>query len=453
MAFTHHHLVTDAGGLETYFQATGWVVAVSGGLDSMCLLHALTLLQQDHHCPPMRVLHINHSLQSQADQWQQDVENKCQDYGLNCISHKVVLCPQELRELGVEAAARNARYSVFKEHVQLGEVLLLGQHADDQTETLFLRLLRGAGVAGLRAMPQERLLGLGRLVRPMLHVRQIDLYDYAKHHHLSWCEDPSNQNTHFDRNYLRNQVMPRLRHRWPALDQRAATVTALMSDTQALLDEVGAADFILMRKETNIGECLPCADVTALSRPRRHNLLRYWLAQNQVPMPDYALLRGIDKDFLRSAPDAQPYLKLGDNWCLRRNQGHLLLMQQTEQPSGTVTSGAFTMELQTILQGSVALPEGVLCLNHSAKVGLALVVGDVIEWRFRTGGERCKPMGRMHSQSLKKLLQEAKVPAWERDYIPLFYVNGRLAMVAHLWINSGFETDLGTPAWCWQRAT
>jgi len=138
---------------------------------------------------------------------------------------------------------------------------------------------------------------------------------------------------------------------------------------------------------------------------------------------------------------------------LRRNQGHLLLMRRTEEPGSTVTSGAFTMELQAILQGLIALPEGVLSLNQGAKVGLALVEGDFIEWRFRTGGERCKPIGRIHSQSLKKLLQEAKVPAWERDYIPLFYVNGRLAMVANLWINSGFETDLGTPAWCWQRAT
>jgi len=453
MAFSHHELVTDSGGLKALFQAPGWVVAVSGGLDSMCLLYALVLLQQNHQCPPVRVIHINHSLQPQADQWQRDVEKKCQDYGLACSSHKIILGAQELRQLGLEAAARNARYDVFKDHLQVGEVLLLGQHADDQTETLFLRLLRGAGVSGLQAMPQQRALGLGCLVRPLLHVRQTDLYDYAKLHHLTWCEDPSNQNGRFDRNYLRHQVMPLLRRRWPAVDQRVATVAALMGDTQALLDEVAFADFMSIRKKTEVSECLPCADIKALSRPRRHNLLRYWLGQYHVPMPDYSTMQGIDRDFLYSALDGQPYLQLGGGWCLRRTQGNLLLMRRTEQRSAAVSSGVFTIERQSLLDGLVALPEGGLCLGQGEKVGLALVEGDFIEWRFRTGGERCKPLGRSHSQSLKKLLQEAKVPAWERDRLPLFYVNGRLAMVADLWVNSGFEADVGARAWCWQRTT
>ena len=453
MAFSHHALVTDSGGLKTYFQASAWVIAVSGGLDSMCLLHALVLLQADQHCPPIRVIHINHNLQPQADQWQQDVEKKCHHYGLACVSHQVTLCPQEIRQLGLEAAARNARYDVFKQHLQVNEVLLLGQHADDQTETLFLRLLRGAGVSGLRAMPQHRVLGLGRLVRPLLHVRQTDLYDYAKLHHLTWCEDPSNQNSHYDRNYLRHQVMPLLRLRWPVLDQRVATVTSLMGDTQSLLDEVASADFLLMRKENEVSECLPCAEIKALSRPRRHNLLRYWLGRHHVPMPDYATMHSIDNDFLYSALDGQPYLQLADGWCLRRNQGNLLLMRQAEQHNATTLSGAFTVESQTLLEGSIVLPEGVLRLNQGESVGLSLVEGDFIEWRYRVGGERCKPMGRAHSQSLKKLLQETKVPAWERDRLPLFYVNGQLAMVANLWVNSGFEASASVPAWCWQRAT
>ena len=452
MAFSHHQLVTKSAGLKGHFQASGWVIAVSGGLDSMCLLHALVLLQQNQHCPPLRVIHINHGLQLQADQWQRDVEKKCQGYGLACASHKVVLCPQEQRQFGLEAAARNARYNVFKQHVLMGEVLLLGQHADDQTETLFLRLLRGAGVAGLQAMPQQRALGLGCLVRPLLHIRQTDLNHYAKIHHLTWCEDPSNQNARFDRNYLRHQVMPLLRQRWPALDQRIATVASLMGDTQALLNEVAYDDFMLVRKETEVGECLPCAEIKILSRARRHNLLRYWLSHNHVPMPDYAAMQSIDKDFLYSAPDAQPYLQLG-GWCLRRNQGDLLLMRLPEQLSKAAVSGFYTIEYQVLLDGLITLPDGELHLNQGEKVGLALVEGDLLEWRFRAGGERCKPLGRTHSQSLKKLLQEAKVPAWERDRLPLFYVNGRLAMVADLWVNSSFEAGAGAPAWCWQKAT
>jgi len=452
MSFSHYQLITDAAGLKAHLQASGWLIAVSGGLDSMCLLHALVLLQRDHHCPPLRVIHINHGLQLQADQWQQDIEKKCQDYGLPCSSHKVTLCPQEQRQLGLEAAARNARYEIFKKHVQMGEVILLGQHADDQTETLFLRLLRGAGVAGLRAMPQQRTLGLGCLVRPLLYVRQTDLYDYAQSHHLDWCEDPSNQNTRFDRNYLRHQVMPLLRQRWPALDQRMATVASLMGDTQALLDEVASADLMLMRKETEVGECLPCAEIQDLSRARRHNLLRYWLDRHQVPMPSYVTMQTIDREFLYSALDGQPYLQLGD-WCLRRNQGDLLLLRRSEQPNVVAMSWICDVELQALVSRSIDLPDGALCLKQGAKVGLALMEGDCLERRFRVGGERCRPLGRAHSQSLKKLLQETKVPAWERDQLPLFYVNGQLAMVADLWVNVGFEAALDAPSWCWQKGT
>jgi tRNA(Ile)-lysidine synthase len=452
MKFSYHSLITDLAGLKLHFQASSWVVAVSGGLDSMCLLHALVQLQRHHSCPSLRVIHINHDLQAQADQWQQDVEQQCQNYGLLCASYKVSLCTQEQGKLGLEAAARQARYAVFNQHLQAGEVLLLGQHADDQTETLFLRLLRGAGVAGLRAMPQQRSLGLGCLVRPLLHVRQTDLNVYAQTHQLSWCEDPSNQNSRFDRNYLRHQVMPLLRQRWPALDKRIATVASVMGDAQLLLDEVACADLVWVRKGYGVGERLHCEKLKDLSRARRHNLLRYWLDQHHIAMPDHATMKHIDREFLYSAQDGQPYLQLGD-WCLRRNQGHLLLMRRSDQSNMMAVSWHYSVESQTLLRGLIALPDGIFCLKKEAQVGLMLAPGDYLERRFRAGGERCKPLGRAHSQSLKKLLQEAKVPAWERDHLPLFYVNGKLAMVADLWVNSGFEAALGDPAWCWQKAT
>ena len=455
MAFSYHQLVSGPGGLKEHIQASTWVVAVSGGLDSMCLLHALVQLQLNYPCPSLRVIHINHGLQAQADRWQFDVEQQCKDYGLECFSHKVVLCAKEQKQLGLEAAARNARYDVFKQYVQAGEVLLLGQHADDQTETLFLRLLRGAGVAGLRAMPQQRSLGLAWLVRPLLYVRQTDLNDYAKTNYLTWCEDPSNQNSRFDRNYLRHQVIPLLRQRWPSLDQRIATVTDLMGDAQVLLDEVAATDLMLMRGTTEsdgVSECLSCEKLKALSRVRRHNLLRYWLGGHHVPMPDRVAMQVIDREFLYSAVDGQPYLQLGD-WCLRRDQGNLLLMRRLEQTDAKMVNWTCDMERHIFLHGSIVLPDGVLCVKKGAGVGLALAEGDCLERRFRVGGERCKPLGRAHSQSLKKLLQEAKVPAWERDLLPLFYVNEKLAMVADLWVNSDFETVLGEPAWYWQKAT
>ena len=169
-------------------------------------------------------------------------------------------------------------------------------------------------------------------------------------------------------------------------------------------------------------------------------------------MPDYAAMQGIDTQFLYSAIDRQPYLQLGQ-WCLRRNQGHLLLMPHAKQCGGPAMSWHCDVALQALQAGSIALPEGMLCLTQGVKVAMILAQDDELERRFRVGGERCKPVDRAHSQSLKKLLQEIKVPAWERDQVPLFYVNGELAMVADLWVNSGFEATTGGLAWSWSRAT
>jgi len=450
MAFTHHVLTTQTSGLKPHFQAAGWLVAVSGGLDSMVLLHALVQLSQSQQCPPIRVAHVNHGLHTDACAWQQQVEQQAQAYGLACAIQNVVIDPLLKQKLGLEAAARDARYQFFEQQLGAGEVLLLAQHADDQSETMLLRLMRGAGVAGLRAMPQQRNLGMGCMLRPLINVRQQALADYANQHQLVWCDDPSNDDTRFDRNFLRHQVLPLLRQRWPAMDRRWATTALVMDDTTQLLDEVAAADLCLLNKGSANSECLPSGALLALSKPRRHNLLRHWLALHKVPVLSHAAMQRIDDEVLASADDAQPCLVFGA-WSLRRNHGQLWLAPYAGHGSVMVFEPWSTTISQAHLDHGVMVLSAGQLKTGDYTVAIALSVGDCLELRGRTGGERCKPLGRVHSQSLKKLLQEAKVPAWQRQHLPLFYVNGELAMVADLWVNAGFEPAFGQSAWGWQK--
>ncbi|HCH32948.1 MAG TPA: tRNA lysidine(34) synthetase TilS [Oceanospirillaceae bacterium] len=450
MAFTHHVLTTPASGLKPHLRSAGWLVAVSGGLDSMVLLHALVQLSQSQPCPPIRVVHINHGLHADAQAWQRQVEQQAQAYGLACATQNVVIDPVLQQKLGLEAAARDARYQFFEQQLQAREVLLLAQHADDQSETLLLRLMRGAGVAGLRAMPQQRSLGLGSMLRPLINVRQQALVDYADQHQLAWCDDPSNDDIGFDRNFLRHQVLPSLRQRWPAMDRRLATTAAVMHDTAQLLDEVAAADLYLLNINSAHSECLPTAALLALSKPRRHNLLRHWLALHKVPVLSYAAMQQVDDEVLISADDAQPCFVFGA-WSLRRNHGQLWLAPYEGHGKAWVFEPwSATITAADLDHGVMVLSAGKLHAGDYT-VAMALSVGDHLELRGRLGGERCKPLGRRHSQSLKKLLQEAQVPAWQRQHLPLLYVNGELAMVADLWVNAGFEPGFGEPAWGWQK--
>ncbi|MCB1676716.1 MAG: tRNA lysidine(34) synthetase TilS, partial [Halioglobus sp.] len=178
-------------------RAPHWYVGYSGGLDSTVLLH---LLQQwrtaNPRSPALTAIHVNHCLQSGADAWQAHCEHLCRELGVPLVSRAE---PVRAGAQGIEAAARAVRYRIFERQLQAGAVLFLAHHLDDQVETFFLRLLRGAGLQGLAAMPARRSLGGGLLARPLLQRPRSQLEDYAREHQLRWVEDPSNTDTALDR--------------------------------------------------------------------------------------------------------------------------------------------------------------------------------------------------------------------------------------------------------------
>ena len=220
-------------------RAPHWYVGYSGGLDSTVLLH---LLQQwraaNPGAPALTAIHVNHCLQAAADAWQVHCEQQCHALGVPLISRTE---PVRASGQGIEAAARAVRYGIFERQLQAGAVLFLGHHLDDQVETFFLRLMRGAGLQGLAAMPARRPLGRGVLVRPLLRVPRTRLEDCAREHHLRWVEDPSNTDTALDRNFLRRQLLPALASRWPAYRQTVARAGDHLAAAAALLQELSPA--------------------------------------------------------------------------------------------------------------------------------------------------------------------------------------------------------------------
>ena len=420
--------------------AKRWLLAVSGGLDSMCLLHLAHQLQQTGFItPPIEVIHVNHGLQASAGAWQETVEQQSAAYGFACHSRQITIADHDLQQSGVEAAARNARYGVIAELVNDGDVVLLAQHADDQMETFFLRLLRGAGVAGLGAMPRQRQLGNGSLSRPLLNVSRLQLEVYAQEQQLTWVEDPSNSDTRFERNYLRHEVMPALRKRWPSVAQRIATSTEIMQDTQDLLQELAAEDLQSCQsdKELNGSRGLLLDALLALSSARRNNLLRHWLGLQADEIPSYEVLQRIYDEVLLAAADGQPEIVLG-SCMIKRSYGSIYCV--TEQSTGQWDAPQ-TLVWQDTFANQQAIPFAGGWLVPASD-GIWLQQGDVLVAKKRQGGERCQPQGRKHSQSLKKLLQEYQVPAWQRATLPLIYRNDELAMVANFWICEGLQTNV-----------
>lgn len=425
--------------------APRWWVALSGGLDSTVLLHVLAQARAiDPSLPPLMALHINHQLQSAADDWQQHCQRLCRDLGVPLHCETVAVEPAGQ---GVEAAAREARHAVFEEMLGAGEVLFTAHHRDDQVETFFLRLLRGAGVEGLGAMATTRALGAGCLYRPLLDWSREALEDYARRHGLRYVEDPSNLDTDFDRNFLRREVLPLLAGRWPGyrdtVSRAAAHLRESSSQLRALTPRVPTC-------HNTMGDSgLDLAALLALPPVLAGRALRDWLAALGVTQPpDRAALA----EFLRQLAEA------GEGGCPRFDTGGLSLQRYRggayvlPEPVDWVPPGEFN------LAPGESLPVaglGTLSLVSAPGAGLDLGPGEALSVRWRAGGERCRPLGRSGSRGLKKLLQEAGVPPWWRDRVPLLYLGGELLAVGDLWLCESSRLVRDGSAWQvrWQRNT
>lgn len=396
--------------------APAWHVGFSGGLDSTVLLHLLADLARHHSLPPLYAIHVHHGLQAAADGWPAHCRRVCETLGIALQIIHVTVAPGA----SLEAAAREARYAAFSEVLKEGELLLTGQHRDDQAETVLFRLLRGAGVRGLAAMPTQRVLGKGGLFRPLLAVSRIELEDYANRHGLTWIEDPSNTDVHHARNFLRKQVMPLLQERWPQAGVSLARTAAHLSEAQGLLDELAEQDLSAARAISPfvwLGlPVLSLAPLALLSAARQRNALRFWLAAfSRLPDTDH----WVGWETLRDAgEDARPVWRLVDGE-LQRSNGHIWWLPDTWRlpDEGAVTWPA---------------PRSGLMLGGNGHVTL---VGDIppgpFEVRYRTGGEVMQVPGRGR-RDLKRLLNEQGVPAFVRGRLPLLYRDGQLLAVANL---------------------
>ncbi|NLD15030.1 MAG: tRNA lysidine(34) synthetase TilS [Gammaproteobacteria bacterium] len=401
--------------LQSHTAAPGWCVALSGGLDSSVLLHALDAVRQQQACPPLRAVHIHHGLQAVADSWPQHCQALCAQLEVPLQ----VIHVQVDAQASTEQAARQARYTALAGQLQAGERLLVAQHADDQSETLLLRLLRGSGVLGLQAMPASRPLGQGLLLRPLLTVARRDLEHYARQAGLDWIDDPSNDSDDFDRNFVRNRVLPLLRQRWPGLDAVWQRTTGHMREAQGLLDELAVIDLQQTRIEPQPDwlrlECLDFNEIRPLSAARQHNLLRYWL-RDKTLLPDSAHWAGW-QTLLQAGAGAQPLWQLQGGALVRDGPRLYWLpphwLQSPPEP-----------ELTQVANGDYRLPDNGL-LRIAGLAAAPLRVG------YRQGGEQLNLHGRGR-RDLKRLLQEQGVPVFVRNRLPLLFAGTQLIAVAGL---------------------
>lgn len=402
--------------LTPYRNAPAWHIAFSGGLDSTVLLHQLAELARLHALPPLSAIHVHHGLQAAAEAWPAHCAAVCAQLGMPLqVIHVEVQLGASL-----EQAARDARYQAFIECLQAGEVLLTAQHRDDQAETLLFRLLRGAGVRGLAAMPRERALGAGLLVRPLLDVPRACLHRWATERQVPWVEDPSNADDRPSRNFLRLKIFPTLATRWPQASQNMARAAAHVNEALQLLEELGREDL----EDALMGNSYPWLGVPTLSLPplrrltaaRQRNALQTWLAP-LTRLPDAAHWAGWH-DLRDATPAATPIWRLADGELHASQKRIWWLSGYWLQPP--LPAGPWLDPSQPLL-----LP------GNGELRWLGDPLAGELQVRYRQGGETMALQGRGH-RDLKRLLNEIGVPAFARARLPLLFVDGKLVAVANL---------------------
>ena len=413
--------ITDI--LQPLAGAPRWYVAFSGGCDSTVLLHLLNEYCRVHPkiSPTLIAVHVNHQLQAPAASWQQHCREVCRSWGVS-LEEPVVSVIDEGE--GPEASARRARYSAFSSLLQSGDILFMGHHQDDQTETFLLRLLRGAGLHGLAAMPASRELGHGRLERPLLRWPRHQLVDYARQHQLDWIEDPSNDDERLDRNYLRKQVLPLLAQRWPEYGQ---TINRAARHLDQAAQDLERSSEPLQAQFTIMGDPGFAVDsLTNRSASEACQAVRRWLRERQLPMPDESALVEFVRQLLAANGDTAPVLTTRA-FSLRRYRDGVFLAPATAWTIPDAQAITLHQPVEIAGVGRIAVAtEG--DVGDENQINTSELVLD-----FRRGGERCRPGGQSHSVSLKQLLQERGVPPWWRDRIPLLKRQGQVVCIGGMW--------------------
>jgi len=399
---------------------TYWI-AYSGGLDSEVLLSLCHQLQSEINIK-VRAIHIHHGLSPNAKNWASHCRKMCERYAMDYVEHSIQLDLQ--RGDSLEAIAREKRYGIFKEVLAEGDVLFTAHHEDDQAETVLLQLLRGAGTKGLAAMPAIKSLGKGYHGRPLLSFPRSDLQQYAKEQNLTWVEDESNQNTSLARNFIRLDILSKLKLRFPSVTATLARSAAHCAENQMLL-EAFARELPMHGSRENT---LSVEKLLQCSPEKQRLILRFWIHALNYPLPNSKKMDSIQRDVLLASRDCSPLVEWGAV-RLRRHKDDLHLVPVSREPVLSTLSWE--------VHHALILPHlGELKTTPVQGAGLRADIS-AVSVRFRQGGE-VLDMRTRGRHTLKNLFQEWDILPWERDTMPLIFVEETLIAIAGLFLHEDF---------------
>jgi tRNA(Ile)-lysidine synthase len=408
-------------------------LALSGGCDSVVLLYILKSLQKELNLN-VNATYIDHGLSDNSNEWLIFCEKICKKNNIY-FEHKSINI-KKLEGLGIEGAARELRYkALFSMHKG---VLVTAHHENDQAETLILQLIRGAGLKGLSGMPEYDL--KKNIWRPLLNIRRKEIKTFAEMNHIEYIEDESNGDTSFDRNFLRKEILPKLYERFPHASKTISRSASLIAKGFYLNYSIAKEDSLDYFSE-NLTR-LNLRMTQELTQERVINLIRWWLEKNEQKMPSLKVMLELYKQIKNIKKDSLVNIKISQDMSIRayNNELWLVPIKNTQQNYEIFWRG----------EEEIMLPDmSKLLFKRITGSGISLkkLSTSTIRIQNRKGGERFKPAHNEPSRTLKYLLQKSKMPPWERDDVPLLFIEDHLIAVPSFGIDHAFHSKKNEDAY------
>lgn len=395
---------------------SNFLLAYSGGLDSTVLLDQLIKLRDFYNLNlKIRAIHINHGINAESDNWVQHCQKKCNYYKIPLLIKYINL---DIKK-NIEKEARLKRYNIFEKTLKKEEILLTAHHLIDQCETVLLALKRGSGIVGLSGIPYTRKIGKNLLLRPFLDKTKTELKQWALKYKLSWIEDSSNNDIKYDRNFLRNIILPVIFKKWPSFYLNVNRSSEICREQENLLNELLLP---ILDKMINNDGSLSTDNFDKMSHAYRNFVLRKWIINKVKIIPSRNFINILWKEVINSKPDASPKLNI-QKYEIRRYRKNIYLIKKYISLKNYII-------IWKNPRKNLLLPQnlGSLCINNKGMKIRKPLLNEIINIRFQCNNkvDVCNFFKR---KKIKKIWQENNVPIWERNRIPMLFYNKELIAV------------------------
>ena len=389
------------------------LVAYSGGSDSTALLYFANEMARKYKIG-VRAVHVNHNLNIESQKWEKHCKEFCKKMQIPIIIKNINI--QIKTGDSIEERAREKRYEAIKSLITNKTIMMTAHHAEDQAETFLYQLFRGSGVKGLSSMPDFKNLLIGYHARPLLGLSKNTLIDVINFKEFKYVKDKSNDNTNFSRNFIRKEILPNIKKKWPSYANTISRSASNLADSDKLNNDLAIIDIkkYLLEDINKIS-----TNVKELDDYRLNNVVRFWIKKNSFRMPSLEQIYSICLNVLNAGDDKIPFFSCRE-YEIRRHNNYIEVMKPLKKHDPLKVYQWKFKENLIISNLSLNLS----WKNLEDRLGYSL--NNDVEVRFRKKGQNIE-LGK--NKNLKDYMRENKIPPWKRERTLLIYINKELKII------------------------